>query len=130
MLRRTDIGGTVWMSTNLDAAPEARKSALMLGVAALLLSLAGAIPAYGIIGSVAGFVLGIVAQRKAKRSNSVAGNWCAVLAIYLAVLRILITLAVMFWFDSFLTTSEPHHVTIPAHVSAPVRPDNGAKPNP
>jgi hypothetical protein len=109
---------------------EERKSALLLGLAALLLSVAGAIPGYGIIGSAAGFILGVVAQRKAKRSNSVAGTWCAVFAIYLAVLRVLITLVAVFWFDAILTAPEPHHVTVPAHVTAPAKPDNGAKPNP
>ena len=118
------------MSKNLEVAPEAQKSALLLGLAALLLSLAGAIPTYGIIGSVAGFILGIVAQRRAKRSGSIAGTWCAVFAIYLAVLRILATLVVIFWFDTLFTTSEPHHVTVPAPVSAPAKSDNGTKPNP
>jgi hypothetical protein len=118
------------MNKHLDATAKTRKSALLLGLAALLVSLAGAIPTYGIVGSVAGFVLGIVAWREAKRSNSVAGNWLAVLAIYLAVLRILVTLAVTFWFGALLTTPEPHQVTIPAHGSAPAKPDNGAKPNP
>ena len=118
------------MNKNLEAAPEARRSALLLGLAALLLSLAGALPTYGIIGSIAGFVLGIVALPRAKRSGSVAGTWCAVFAIYLAVLRVLATLAVVFWLDGILTTSETHHVTVPAHVSAPAKSDNGAKPNP
>lgn len=118
------------MSTHLEVSPEARRSALIFGLAALLLSLAGAIPTYGIIGSAAGLVLGIVAQRKAKRSKSVAGTWCAVFAIYLAVLRILATLVVIFWLDTLFTTSEPHHVTVPTHVSAPAKSDNGAKPNP
>ncbi len=118
------------MSKNLEAAPKTRNSALLLGLAALLLSLAGAVPAYGIVGSVAGFVLGILAWREAKRSSSVAGNWFAVLAIYLAVLRILVTLAVIYWFDAVLTTPEPHKVTIPSHVSAPAKPDNDARPSP
>lgn len=108
------------MSKHLDTA---RKSAWVLGLAALLLSLAGAVPGYGIIGSVAGLVLGIVARRKAKRSNSAGGNWCAVLAIYLSVLRILVTLAMIFWFGPLLTTSEPHHVTVPAHNPAPAKPN-------
>jgi hypothetical protein len=118
------------MNMHLDVAPKTRRSALLLGLAALLVSLAGAIPAYGIIGSVAGFVLGIIAWREAKRSASVAGTWLAVLAIYLAVLRILVTLAVLFWFDAILTTAEPHHVTVPTSVPAPAKPDNGAKPHP
>jgi uncharacterized membrane protein len=118
------------MSKNLEASAEARRSALIFGLAALLLSLAGIIPTYGIIGSVAGLVLGIVAQRKAKRSRGVAAMWCAVFAIYLAVLRILVTLAVVFWFDAAMTTSEPHKVTVPAHAAAPAKPDNAATPKP
>ncbi len=117
------------MSMHLEAAPEARKSALMLGLAALLLSLGGAVPDYGIIGSVAGLILGIVAQRKAKRSNSMAGTWCAVFAIYLAILRILLTLAAIFWLNTLFVTAEPHKVTVPPYV-APAKPDHGATPNP
>jgi len=118
------------MSKNMVAVPATRNSALTLGLAALLLSLAGAVPTYGIIGSVAGIAVGILARSQAKRSGSAAGAGLAVFAIYLGLLRIVLTLVSVFLFGDLLTSSTPRHVTMPPHVTAPARPNAPANSQP
>lgn len=117
------------MSKNLDATQDKRMPALLLGLAAFLLALAGAVPTYGVVGAIAGFVLGILAWRQAKGAGSMVGTTFAVLAIYLGIIRFLLTLLALFVFPD-LISSEPRHVITPKPIAGPVKLGNVAKPNP
>jgi hypothetical protein len=104
------------MSKNLEATPNRGNLALVLGFVALILGFAGAVqPDLGIAGPVAGIVLGLVAWRFAVRAGGGAGTILAVLAIALGVLRIVQLLIVVFLLDGYLTSTEPHHVEMPAN---------------
>ena len=118
------------MSENLAAKSDGRGAAVALGLLALLFGLAGAIPIYGLIGSVAAVVLGTFVRPMAKQRGSAAGAVCAVLGIYLGAVRILLTLVVAFLPTNLLNSPEPHRVEVPKHQSNPARPSDAPKPNP
>ncbi|MEI9982719.1 MAG: hypothetical protein WDN69_05610 [Aliidongia sp.] len=96
------------------------KRGTVLGLVSLGLGLSGIIPTYGIIGSVAGLVVGVIGWLQARAGGNRAGVLLSVIAIYLCAIRIVLTLIVVLVFSNVLNSSSPtiHRLpTAPPHVT-------------